>query len=230
MKVQVQTGLGPRASGIALREVLEGDERSLQETTAQVRVGLFGEAGVSFGVADHPDARVLRRIEELGWRWQRRSTGGTALLHLPGDIFWSVVLPRTHPLASRGFVHRYAELGAGWVNFLSSRSRRSEWGPAPGTSERYCLLSSRGQVLYVEGKVLGGASQHATAHALLHHGFTAGSLRPEMLRELFELGAREVGQLTSLEDLGVRLREKDLNALARELAHRLDNPHPPPPA
>ena len=204
-------------------EVVEGDETLLARGRPVVRVGTFGETAVSVGVSTPAHAPVIDRARVRGLPVVRRGSGGTGLLHLPGDVFWSVVLPRQHPALVSGFVHRYAELGAGWPTQLAERGVPASWDPALARSRTYCLLGERGSVLAVGGRALGGASQHATARALLHHGVVAASLDPRALGELFDLeGPLVAGSLTSLRQEGVDLRPRDLPLLAERLASALE--------
>jgi lipoate-protein ligase A len=206
-------------------EVLEGDERLLSAGGPAVRVGRFAEGAVSVGVSQRSTHDLEARATAEGLRFARRGSGGSSLLHLPGDVYWSVVLPRGHPRVGRGFVHRYAELGAGWPGFLRARGVVSHWGRPSATREEYCLLSSRGQALCVGARAIGGASQHVTPRALLHHGVVASSLRPELLERVFGLPEGIVASsLTSLEAEGIRLAADDLRALADALQRELGEP------
>src|SRR5208282_5648586 len=130
-------------------------------------------AGVGFttwvGVGVPPDAAYLQRAAGARIPAVRRTTGGSGLLHAPGDLAWSIVLPRADPRVGKDYVHAYPRLGAGVVDFLSERGVAAKWVDPPGTDPDYCLLSARGSVLALEGKVLGGAAQHLAGGALLHH-------------------------------------------------------------
>jgi len=89
------------------------------------------------------------------------------------------------------------------------------WTDPPGSDPEYCLLSARGSVLKHGDRVLGGAAQHLSEKALLHHGILPlEPLDRPLLRELFGLTARAAGRLTSLRELGVE-------GAAEELAWKL---------
>lgn len=206
-------------------DVLRGDEARLAEGQLAVRVGLFSNAAVSVGVSQRDVGELEGRAEREGLEVVRRSSGGTSLLHLPGDVFWSVVLPRDHPMAGAGFVHHYAGLGSGWVEFLRRRRVEARWERPSVRAEEYCLLASRGQALLVGARSLGGASQHVTRQALLHHGVVPKTLRPDLLDRLFGLSPLVVAQgLTSLGSERVSLEENDLSELASTLARGLSEP------
>lgn len=146
---------------------------------------------VSVGVGVSRAAPFLARARGRGLPVVRRHTGGTALLHLPGDLLWCVVLPRTDPRIARGFVHAYELLGAPVVEFLRGLGVASSWEEPPGLSEEYCTLGRRGRVLKVGDRVVGGAAQHATGAAVLHHGTISWGTDRPLAVELFgtELGS-----------------------------------------
>ncbi len=92
-------------------------------------------------------------------------------------------------------------------------------------------MSARGEVLTGEGRVIGGASQHATSRALLHHGIVASRIDRSLLETLFGLAPADTERLTSLEELGVAPGSLDLRTLARDLGQGVGaeppgNPHP----
>lgn len=214
---------------IPAEEVLRGDERLLELGRPTVRVGRFAEAAVSRGVGQRREDATSQRARELGLPVVRRGSGGSSLLHLPGDLFWSLLLQRDHPLAGRGYVRRYAELGEGWRTFLRRKGLpTASWVDPPACNEGYCLLSSRGRVLAVQGRVLGGASQHVTSRALLHHGCVSASLDRRRLAEVFDLHDEERARLTSLRDEGVPAEAVDLRELASDLERALTSAMPAP--
>jgi lipoate-protein ligase A len=90
------------------------------------------------------------------------------------------------------------------VRFLSSHGIEARWTPAPGLVEEYCVLSSRGEVLTVNSRILGCAAQHLTATALLHQGMITCRVDPELLARIFELDARVMRErLVGTDDLGL---------------------------
>ncbi|MGI0150798.1 MAG: hypothetical protein ACREC5_02545, partial [Thermoplasmata archaeon] len=81
--------------------------------------------------------------------------------------------------------------------------------------EELCLLGLRGCVLAVDGRTVGGAAQHRTARALLHHGVVSVVLDHRLLVELF--GIPEATLRKHLAGLG----EFVPGVASDELAHRL---------
>jgi len=179
------------------------DEVILRRGVPAVRVAVLSDRAVSYGVGVRAEAPFLARSVKEGIPTVRRATGGTGLLHAPGDLAWSVVLPRGDPRVGRDFVRAYARLGEGVVRFLEERRVPTRWQEPPGSDPEYCLLSSRGLVLKHGDQVLGGAAQHLAGGALLHHGILPLELDRPLLRRLFGLSAAAAQHLTSLRELGV---------------------------
>lgn len=190
------------------------DDVILRRAVPAVRAAVLTDRAVSYGVGVPPDASFLARAAKAGVPTVRRTTGGTGLLHAPGDLAWSVVLPRSDPRVGHDYVHAYARLGAGVVRFLSERGVDAIWGEPPGSDPDYCLLSARGSVLLVREKVLGGAAQHLAGGALLHHGIVPLELDRALLHKLFGLSSKTQERLTSL-------RELEIGGAPEELAWKL---------
>lgn len=196
-------------------EEVRADEAILREGKPCGRVAVLSDRAVSVGVGVPESTPYLARAHALGWPVVRRETGGTGLLHAPGDLAWTLVLPRADPRVGRDYVRAYARLGRSVVRFLDSEGVPASWEPPPGLRDDYCLFGSRGSVLHAGNRILGGAAQHLTARALLHHGILPRSIDRVALSRIF--GARPVDgwdQLSGLEDLG-------LIASPRVLARRL---------
>jgi lipoate-protein ligase A len=160
-----------------LEELLREDEEALRKGTASVRVGLLTGPALSLGVGQPLDEPCAQRAEGAGLPVIRRASGGTAVLLGRDDIAWSVVLPRDHPRAGQDYVHAYDRLGAALVEVLGELGGpAAAWVPSPAIDDEVCLLGARGHVLAAGGRILGGAAQHRTGRALLHHGFVLRAL------------------------------------------------------
>ncbi len=189
----------------SLAAFLDADEDLLRQAIPSARATSISAVSVSVGVATPSSAAFVRRIQADGGAVAYRHTGGSGVLHLPGDLVWSVVLPRSDPRVGRDFTRAFGRLGEGAVRFLARRSLGGSWSPSPALAPDYCVLSGRGQVLTVNDRVLGGAAQHATPRALLHHGTIAGRIEPDRLRRWFGIEEPStIDRLTGLEELGVR--------------------------
>jgi lipoate-protein ligase A len=210
--------------GLSCPEEFAADERLLRRGEPAVRVSVLDGPAVSYGVGVREDADYLARARGDGVPVARRTSGGTGVLHAPGDLAWSLVIPRADPLVGRDFVRGYSRLGAGVVRFLARVGISATWEPAPGLTPDYCVLGPRGQVLSVGPHVLGGAAQHLSRTALLHQGMIPLTVDRERIARLFaipDLGW--TARLTGLRELGVTAPPRELAdqlaaALVRDLA------------
>lgn len=205
-------------------EYLRADEELLLQGRPLIRVAILAGRALSIGIGQRDDAESVVRSRRMGIPVVRRSTGGLGILHAPGDIAWSLILPRSDTRVGRDFSTAYGRLGSGVARFLQEMGVAAAWRPPVGLPSEYCLLSGRGAVLTVAGRAIGGAAQHLTRRALLHHGVLAYRVDPALLQDLFGLDPGLVTRsLTSLNevldaapsaDLAIRLR----SVLASETA------------
>lgn len=192
----------------------------LRRGSPSVRAAVLIDRAVSYGVGVPAHAPFLARAAKAGIPCVPRTTGGTGLLHAPGDLAWSIVLPRSDPRVGDDYVHAFARLGQGVADFLYERGVAAAWGDPPGTDPDYCLLSARGAVLVARDRVLGGAAQHLAGGALLHHGIVPLELDRALLGQLFALSPASLKRLTSLRELGIAGTSEEL---AWKLAARLSD-------
>ena len=204
-------------------ENLRSDDQLLRSGAPAVRVAVLSDTAVSYGVGVSSTSAYLENARAAGVPVVRRTTGGSGVLHRPGDLAWAIVLPRSDPRVGRDYVRAYDRLGRGPVRFLSRHGLAAAWTPPPGIAAGYCLLSSRGRVLSVDGRILGGAAQHLSGTALLHHGIVPREVDRPLLGRLFGPDvAREAGRLVSLNELSVTGTDDALaNELARSIADSL---------
>lgn len=196
-----------------LADLVGEDERALARGSPWVRVAVVSDLALSFGVGTPRSGDIAEHAAVQGVPAVRRSTGGSWILHRPGDLVWSVVLPRTHPKVGADFASAFGRLGEGVVSALARVRVRAQWDPSPGLSDQFCLLGPRGSVLAVQGRVVGGAAQHLARGGLLHHGTVSASLDRARLSDLFGLPRETVAaRLTSLDELGVRAPRDELVA------------------
>lgn len=213
------SGHGPSPRRTSVVEEMRLQEEALRRGAPAALVSVVRERAVSYGVGVPSGAAYLLRARALGVATAPRTTGGTGVLHLEGDVMWAVVLPRSDPRVGRDPTRAYGRLGRGVVAGLAALGVRADWTPAPGLVEEVCPLSSRGQVLATDGKVLGGAAQHLTSTALLHHGSVSWSVdRPEV-DLLFDLPPG--GPSARLGGVSELMSNAGPDALARALAHAL---------
>lgn len=198
----------------------ERDRALLHRAEPGSRVAILSEPVVSLGIAQSPDHRAAREARRRGIRVVRRSTGGTGLFLLPGDIVWSLVLPRADPRVGPDYTRGYARLGQGVVDAFRDIGLDASWSPPLGLDDGYCLFSRRGQVLTVGSRVLGGAAQHLTRSALLHHGIIGVRVDRALIGALFGTSDGALrDRLGSLSELGLGVSSSRLGeALAARLA------------
>ncbi len=182
-------GPASRIPAVTPEDFLRRDAELLAAARPAVHVALLSQAAVSIGVSQPDTAECAQRARAAGIPVVRRSTGGLGLWHAPQDIVWSLVLPRTDPRVGRDFARAYGRLGAGPVRFLRGYGIESKWAAPASAPGEYCLLSGAGDVLRVAGRAVGGASQHLTGMALLHHGVVPYVVDAGRLEELFGLSA-----------------------------------------
>jgi lipoate-protein ligase A len=208
---------------VTCAEEFAADERALRLGGPSVRVAVLSEIAVSFGAGVREDAAYLSRARSSGLPVVRRNSGGTGVLHAPGDLAWSVVLPRKDPRVGRDFVRAYARLGAGAVVFLGRYGVTAEWVAPPNLSPDVCVLSGRGRVLAGGPRIFGGAAQHLSGSALLHQGMIHGSVDRALVSRLFDISDPAVtGRMVGLRELGVTAPPSLLAPeLAAELRRRL---------
>ncbi len=211
--------IGRVEAGVDPNENLRRDAERLGEGRPGLRVASLAGVSVSLGVSQSSETTVARRARALGLPVVHRSSGGSGLLHEEGDLVWSIVLPREDPRVGRDFSTAYGRLGAAVTASLRSQGLPADWTTAPGVAPSYCLLSPRGQVLSVRGRAIGGAAQHLTRRALLHHGTVNVSLDRDRIASLFDVPiSLSQRYLTCLMDETPRVVGADL---ARSLADHL---------
>ncbi len=207
-------------AAIASAENARADESLLRRGGPAGRVAVLSDRAVSVGIGVPAIVPYLARARADGWAIVRRSSGGTAVAHGPGDLTWTIVLPRSDVRVGNDYARKYDRLGRAVVRFLSSQGVTARWAPPPAVSDGYCLLGHRGSALWVEGRVLGGAAQHVSGRALLHHGVLPRSIDRKALGRLFDLPERgALDRLTSLAEAGIGERSE---VLAASLAATLD--------
>lgn len=213
--MELPSGYRGRRSAV---ENLTEDDSLLRAAVASVRVAVVRDGYVSIGVSQPDATPAASRARARGIPVVRRPSGGTGVLQIPGDIAWAVVLPRSHPLVGRTYSRAYARLGAPVVEQLARWGVEAEWRPSPGLSEELCLLGSRGESLFAGDAVLGGAAQHLTGRAILHHGLLNVELDRALIGELFQVPPGTLRAVTGLREHGLTAPSE---TLARELAERL---------
>jgi lipoate-protein ligase A len=202
-------------SPITAEEYERRDERSLRRALGSSTAAVLSDRALSVGVGVPVDTDWVERTRRRGIPIVRRSTGGTGVLHEAGDLVWSIVLPRGDARVGRDYSHAYSRFGAGATGFLAGLGLDAGWTAPPAVSDSCCTLGARGCVLSVGDRVVGGAAQHLTRTALLHHGTISVTVDRDLLRELFDLVApADADRLAGI-------REFEIDLSGPELAARL---------
>jgi lipoate-protein ligase A len=197
-------------------------EELLRGGSPAIYVAAAASPGLSYGVGVSEEAPYVRRGRGEGLAVSRRTSGGSGIIHLRGDLIWAVVLPRHDSRVRHGFVREYPRLGRGLSTLMQEGGVRAEWTPAPGLNEAYCPLSSRGSVLSAQGRIVGAAAQHATPTALLHQGLLSARIDRALITRVFQLDRPEWAErLTSLEELGVATTPR---AVAQSIRAAMESP------
>jgi lipoate-protein ligase A len=181
------------------------DEEWLSLRRIGVRAGTLSRESLSVGVSQKDELPSLQAARRMGIPLVRRSTGGSGVLLSSQDLVWSLVVPRSHPIAAPPVTAAYARLGMGVTDFLRRHHLVASWGDPLDLSEEFCPLGARGSPLLVHGQAIGGAAQHLTASLLLHHGFLFYHHDVARLARLFDLPLSTLSErVSSLSALGVK--------------------------
>ena len=153
------------------------DETLLLTSTEPVlRVYRWAGPWVSFGCfVPCRDAQTAFPDRPLVRRW----TGGGIVDHR-ADWTYSLVIPASHPLASRNTAGRYHDIHAALVTALSALHIQATLAiaPPPGRGGQCFLQPVQSDVVWA-GKKIAGAAQRRTRHGLLHQGSVQGVPMPE---------------------------------------------------
>ena len=207
---------------VAGEEFVAGDDALLDGPAGTVRVASLRVRCLSYGVGVPSTAPYVSRATAEGIPTVPRRSGGTGLLHEPGDLAWSVVVDRGDSRLAGGFTTAYTRLGRGVVRWLADRGLDAAWRPAPGIAPAYCTLSGRGWVLEADGAIVGGAAQHAARGRLLHHGTISRRVDRATIDRLFGLPTpgptARLGELGALGAADEGLLRELAGAIGRDLA------------
>jgi|GEM_PF-6476055 len=203
-----------------LESFLQAERAALADARPAAHVALLEGPAISLGAATDRSGALAATAASMGLAVIRRSTGGEAVVHGAGDVAWSLVLPRHDPRVGHDFTRAYGRLGRAAAEAFRAMHVEATWVAPLAVHPSLCLLGPRGSVLVVDHRVIGGAAQHLTRSAILHHGIITGALDRAPLRALFALTDGEIDRhLTSLADLRPPV---DARAFGDRLAVALD--------
>lgn len=107
----------------------------------------------------------------------RRPTGGRAIFHAE-EITYSVIIPKTHNLFSKGTLGVYNEISSAIVtglnklnlNLTLKKTQRQDDGFASYSNELACFSTSAMYEIHYDSKKVVGSAQRRFENALLQHG------------------------------------------------------------
>jgi len=203
---------------ISSADQIEYDAKMLAQALPFTRAVVLDDTSLSLGVQPGPLDTLAAAAERLRVPLRQRGTGGTGVLALPGDIVWTIVLPRSDPRVGRDYLRAYDRFGSCVVELLAAHGLTAAWGAPPGRSKSLCPLGAGGMVLWREGRVVGAAAQHLTGRALLHHGIVFWPPRSGLARALWPDEAPAIDELLGAIGPTEKLSPR---AWAKELSERL---------
>lgn len=115
----------------------------------------------------------FERLDQRGWEWVRRPTGGRAILHTD-ELTYAVVLPPRHPLVTGSILDSYRRLSQGLAAALTRLGIQVDLHPAPPPpTDRLnpvCFEVPSAYELTSQGKKLVGSAQVRRGGGVLQHG------------------------------------------------------------
>lgn len=180
----------------------------------------------------HVDVETCRR---RGVALVRRVTGGKALLHLPEDLTYSLVLPPGHALMGKSVVESYGLISRAFADALEALGVKGlAFGQerSGGAAGGVCFAEHLVESMLWEGRKFLGSAQLRRHGGLLQHGSLKCRLDVELEGALYaERAGRDraywtglVGEtVTSLDEImgGRPTWEELVEAVSRAMAARL---------
>ncbi len=153
---------------------------------------------LSLGYHQRQDWVDLELCQRQGVEVVRRPTGGRALLHLPGEITYSVVLPRLGAVGVRPAFQAIVNLLARSLERLGLPVSTASQGHIPSSaSHPSCMAVTAPGEIIARGRKLVGSAQVRRYGNLLQHGSLVRAYQPELLALLIP-GAQPQMDLESL--------------------------------
>lgn len=173
------------------------------EAPATLRFYAWDSPCLSLGrfqaIERHVDLEGCRRH---GVSLVRRVTGGKALLHLPEDLTYALVLPSGHALLKRSIVESYGEITRAFADALAALGLTgSTFGQerSGGAAGAVCFAEHLVESLLVHGRKFLGSAQLRRQGCLLQHGSLKLRFDAEVEGALYvERGSRDRAYWTRL--------------------------------
>ncbi|HUW66356.1 MAG TPA: biotin/lipoate A/B protein ligase family protein, partial [Spirochaetia bacterium] len=199
----LDSGPGVAARNMAVDEALLL-EHAAGRTGPTLRFYRWDPPALSIGHFQTVQGEVnLNALQQEGFGWVRRLTGGRAVLHW-ADLTYSVVVGEA--VLSGSVVETYRLLSAGLLAGLALLGVKAELGaPAPagrekqaaGVQQAACFAVPSSYELLVNGKKLIGSAQVRQKNTILQHGSLLLDFDPYLLARVTGPGDR-AASLSSL--------------------------------
>lgn len=221
-------------SGITGQENMDVDE----ELAAQVAAGksapvvrIYSWPCPAVTLGRHQKSEQLldaQRCENSGIEIVRRPTGGKAILHLAGDVTYSVIAPANEEPFSQDVLASYAAVNEALVAGLGMLGvRATVRDPAPIWPETGvdfgCFESPGRHEVYWAGRKMVASAQRRTAGVVLQHGTIPLAETGSGLADLLRLdpGRRERFRRDLNDRTGTLASALDMTPNFKDVAHAL---------
>lgn len=211
------------------------DEALLERGEPIVRLYGWRPACVSLGYTQTEDDVDAEAARERGFDVVQRPTGGGAILHLPSEVTYCVVLPTDWSGLPGDLFEDYRYLSRGVLEALGDLGIEADHRQAQGGKDAFCYLREAGvSVVDGDGRKVSGGAQRRTKQAVLQHGTVLVEGAPEAQADVFGVPVEQVqAGVGALEDLGMDVdRDELVDRLAEALVATLgaDDATRAPPA
>jgi lipoate-protein ligase A len=161
------------AEQMALDELLFSQAASEMPAIA-LRLYRWTPPCLSIGYAQSIQDIDRGRLQEFGWDWIRRPTGGRAILHTD-ELTYSVTGSTRHPLLQGSVLESYRRISAGIVsalNLLGLQGTLQSEEPAAASQDEnpICFEVPAAFEITIQDRKLVGSAQHRGRSAVLQHG------------------------------------------------------------
>ncbi len=199
------------------RENMAIDEALLARGEAVVRLYGWRPGCVSLGYTQDPSDVDQAAIREHGFDVVERPTGGGAILHVPSEVTYCVVLPTDWPGLPGDLFEDYRYMSQGVLEALVGLGVEAGYRQATGGKDAFCYLREAGvSIVDGDGRKISGGAQRRTKDAVLQHGTVLVESDAGLQAELFGEDVERVrAGVGSLEALGI---EVERDALVDRLA------------
>lgn len=203
------------------------DRALLERGDPVVRLYGWEPACISLGYTQSADDIDREAIEARDFGLVERPTGGGAILHLPSEVTYCVVLPTDWDDLPGDLFDDYRFMSAGVLGALRELGVEADYRQAQGGKDAFCYLREAGvSVVGGDGRKISGGAQRRTKDAVLQHGTVLVEEAVELQAECFDEDADRIrAGVGSLEQLGLKVERDELvDRLAEAFVETLEPP------